>query len=282
MLREIGCLLESMAATAPLILVLEDLHWSDTAILDLFSFLAQRRDPANLFVIGTYRPAEAARHAHPIRDLRQSLRLRRRCTDLMLGYLSAADVGEYLRARFGHRTGQLAPLIHERTDGNPLFVVMLVEELTRRGWLKEAQGCWVADVPSVQQAHVVPDDLREVILHQFHGFAADEQDIVEAASAAGVRFDPRIVAAALGRDVEDIEAVCERLVRTHLFLQHAGRSSNLDFDTRYQFAHALQHQVIYDQIADLRRQRLHRAVGEALESTHGDKRGEPGAVIRNR
>lgn len=275
MLREIGCLLESMAATAPLVLVLEDLHWSDPATLDLLSFLAQREDPSRLLLIGTYRPAEAALHSHPVRDLRQNLRLRRRCSDRMLDYLTVSDIAEFLRVRFGNVGVALAPLIHRRTDGNPLFILVLVEDLMRRGWIRAEADGWRVDLPALDHAQVVPDDLREMISQQLDALDPEEKIALEVASVVGVRFDARVVAAALGREVEEVEAISERLVRRHSFLRYSANPSPALFPERYEFGHALRHQVLYDQVPDGRRRRLHRAVAEALESS-------PGADIHDR
>jgi predicted ATPase len=70
MLRDIAALVAALPA--PLVLLLEDLHWSDHATLDLVSTLAQRRDPARLLVIGTYRPVEVALGSHPLRTVHHS------------------------------------------------------------------------------------------------------------------------------------------------------------------------------------------------------------------
>ncbi|HYB41020.1 MAG TPA: AAA family ATPase [Candidatus Methylomirabilis sp.] len=273
MLREIGAFLESMAARSTVILVLEDLHWSDHATTDLVSFLAERRDPAHLLMIGTYRPAEASTHEHPIREVRRTLRSHRRCVDLALDYLSAADVREYLQRRFGDRVQDVAPVIHRRTDGNPLFVVALVEELIRRGELTDAGGGWVAD--SARHADLaVPLDLLEMVTAQFQSLGADARAVLEAASVAGVSFAPWTVARALGRDPEDVEAVALYMVRSHMFLTGSGRAEDSGPARLYEFSHALHHQVIYEQIPDGRRRRLHQAIGEALESANGDRLAE--------
>ena len=58
MLREMAEAVEALTAEAPLVLVLEDLHWSDTATVDLVSLLARRQEPARLLLIGTYRPVD--------------------------------------------------------------------------------------------------------------------------------------------------------------------------------------------------------------------------------
>src|SRR5262245_37429257 len=110
MLREIGAFLESMASRSTVILVLDDLHWSDHATTDLISFLAERRDPARLLIIGTYRPAEVITQEHPIREVKQGLRSHGRAVDLALPYLSTANVREYLHHRVGDQAERLAPL----------------------------------------------------------------------------------------------------------------------------------------------------------------------------
>ena len=274
MLREIGAFLESWATRAAIVLVLEDLHWSDNATADLLSFLAQRRDPARLLIIGTFRPAEASTQDHPIREVKQTLRARRRCVDLALDYLSTAEVREYLRGRFGDEIPDLAPLIHQRTDGNPLFVVALVEELIRRGQLALTDAGWAMGVAAERLDLAVPEDLLEMITAQFESLNPAEQAVLEAASVAGVNFAPPAVARALGRDAEDVEGVAQHMVRAHLFLNAAGGAEDRGLATRYDFTHALHHQAIYERIPALRRQRLHLAIAEALESTSGERLAE--------
>jgi DNA-binding winged helix-turn-helix (wHTH) protein len=147
MLREGARALESLGTHSTVVLVLEDLHWSDAATVDLLSYVAQRPDPARLLVIGTYRPAEASAHEHPIREVAQTLRVHRRSLELALDYLSPADLRAYLHTRFGEEWPNLVRLIHERTDGNPLFVVATVDELMRRGRLTQTASGWTLDGP---------------------------------------------------------------------------------------------------------------------------------------
>lgn len=274
MLREIGTFLESLAAHSMVVLVLEDLHWSDNATIDLLSFFAERRDPARLLIIGTYRPAEASTHEHPIRQVKQTLRSRRRCIDIALDYLSVENVREYLHMRFGDEVSDLAPLIHERTDGNPLFVVAIVEELIRRGQLTDTSGNWAVGIAADRVDLALPDDLLEMVTAQFQSLSAEERSVLEAASVAGVSFAPWTVARALGRDAEEVEAVSQRMVRARLFLNAAGRTEDSGSGKLYDFIHALHHQVIYEQIPSRRCQRLHQTIGEALESTYGERLAE--------
>ena len=79
MLREIVQALEALTATRPLVLVLEDLHWSDAATLDMLSLLARRQETARLLLIGTYRPEEVRSTGHPLSTLVQGLQMRGYC-----------------------------------------------------------------------------------------------------------------------------------------------------------------------------------------------------------
>jgi DNA-binding winged helix-turn-helix (wHTH) protein len=82
MLREMGEFLERWTADSPLILVLEDLHWSDYATLDLLSYLARRGPPARWLIVGSYRPVEVIVSEHPLKDVKQELRLHGLCQEL--------------------------------------------------------------------------------------------------------------------------------------------------------------------------------------------------------
>ena len=101
MLRELAEALEILTAEQPLLLVLEDLHWSDAATLEWLAYVARRRDPARLLVLATYRPAEARGAAHPVDALVQDLLVRRQGAALMVGALSAPEVAMYVARRFG-------------------------------------------------------------------------------------------------------------------------------------------------------------------------------------
>ena len=125
MLREMAEALEVLTAETPLVLVLEDLHWSDNSTLDLLRMLGRRAEPARLLVLGSYRPVDVIIAGHPLRAVTQELRVRRQGEELALAFLREADVATYLARRFGEHAflPELAATVHRRTDGNPLFMV---------------------------------------------------------------------------------------------------------------------------------------------------------------
>src|SRR5262249_44118680 len=123
MLRELAQMVETLTAETPLVLVLEDLHWSDYATLDLMAWLASRPTPARLLLLGTYRPVEAIVAGHPLRPVLQDLQLHGHCVELPLSALDTPAVAAYLTVRLGGPAwpAALAPWLVQQTEGNPLF-----------------------------------------------------------------------------------------------------------------------------------------------------------------
>jgi DNA-binding winged helix-turn-helix (wHTH) protein/predicted ATPase len=266
MLREIATFLEAMATDSTAVLVLEDLHWSDTATVEFLASLAQRPDPAHLLILATYRPAEASVQDHPIGEIKQILRLRGHCIELPLHYLSPDNIRGYLCARFGDDAQDLAPAIHEHTDGHPLFMVAVLDELIRRGLLAETAGRWTTRLPFESKDLPVPDEIREMIVSQARHLSAGEREVLEAASVAGMKVDSDIVAQAIGRDPEEVGEVARRMVWPHRFLDALGDPRDDERGRHYQFVHGLHRHVLYEQMPLARRRRFHQSIGEALES----------------
>ena len=274
MLRELAVFLEELTATATVILVLEDLHWSDPSTIELLLMLAQRSEPARLLVIGTYRPAEASVQDHPLVGAQQTLRLRHCCSQLSLEYLTRADVAAYLEQRFpqAELPKALAGLIHEHTDGSPLFMVAIVEQLINRGWLAVTDGRWSLAAP-LETLHLeVPDDLREMIRLQFHRMSPVDASLLEAAAVSGASFTAAEIAQAVDAELSVGEGACERMVRTYRFLRIADDPTAAATARSYAFIHALYQRVLYEEIPAGRRRRLHLRIGDALERAHTDGR----------
>src|SRR5207244_9773709 len=100
MLRELTEALDVLTTERPLVLVVEDLHWSDLSTLEWLTYVARRRDPARLLLLGTYRPVDAVIRSHPLRAVVQELRQHVQCAEVRLTYLSATQVATYHTHRF--------------------------------------------------------------------------------------------------------------------------------------------------------------------------------------
>jgi predicted ATPase len=270
MLRELAEAVEVMASDVPLVLWLEDLHWSDPPTVDWLSYLARRPGPARVLLVASSRPAEALPRGHPLEAAKDELKMRGRCREIVLSRLDETAVGEYLARRFPaeHAFDVLARMIHARTAGNPLFVVNVADDLVRRGVLIERSGRWQVEASTALAQIAIPDDVRRMIGHQLDRVDSDERRILEAASAAGVDFSAAAVAAAEQLGLDDVERACGDLARRASFLTPQGSESWPDGTVtgRYGFRHALHQEVVYERVSAARRADLHRRIGERLEA----------------
>ena len=278
MLREMGEALEVLTSEQPLVLILEDLHWSDCSTLDLISYLATRVRPAHLMLIGTYRTAELIASGHPLKAVKQELLAKKQCEELPLEYLSAEAIAKYLSVIFPSNRfpKELAGLIHERTEGNPLFMVNAVEYLLTEGLIVKHEGHWelVVEIEKVEVG--VPDSIKQMIEKQIDNLSADDVRTLEAASLAGAEFSTLAVVAALEEDCATVEERCDRLARQRQFIHDCGVEVLPNGETvgRYGFIHALYQNVLYDRVAPSRRVELHRRIGERGEEVFGERARE--------
>ena len=280
MLREMADALEVLTRRQALVIVLEDLQWSDHSTVDLIGCIARRRQPVRLMVIGSLRPAQATFHDHPLLAAKQELQASGLCNELAVGLLSLADVTAYVDARFTaappEQMRRLAAQIHERTDGNALFMVNVVNDLVATGLLVWRDGGWHVEGSIDQATNRIPIGLRELIERRIHGLAPAVRRTLEAASVAGDEFTIAAISAALGHDAPSAEEICETLAAQTVLIAQAGIAEWPDgsLSGRYRFLHALYRRVLYDRIAESRRARLHRAIGLREEAGFGARAAE--------
>lgn len=269
MLRELGIAIERLSADKPLILFLEDLHWSDSATLEAIDLIARQDHPARLLLIGTYRPSDVRAASHPLYAVTRELNVRGRCEVIPLARFDQRELTDYLEIHFpgADFINDLSGLILARTAGNPLFAGNLVESWVDRGWIAERDGRWSLATPMETLESDVPATLQELIEKQFSELRPDEQKILETGSVAGRSFAVALLAAALPAADEDVERACEELVRAGRFLRFSGTGPWGDgtFTSRFSFTHDLHVDVLYERIPRARRVRLHRQIGLALE-----------------
>ena len=272
MLREIVEALDAMSVVDPVVLVLEDLHWSDSATIDLLAMLARRREPASLLIVGTYRPADVAVKAHPLQSAKQELQVHGLCEDLALEFLSVAAVKEYLAQRFVPHDlpADFSVVLHRITDGNPLFMVNTLEDLIARGQLRESEGRWSLAVSVEDVAVEVPHTLSQIVAQQVERLTAEEQAALAVASVAGSECSAALAVAA-GIDAHAAERCCDTLARRGHFLRVNGAASWPDgtVATRYAFIHALYRNVLYSRVPIGHRVGLHLRIAERLERAYG-------------
>jgi len=160
----------------------------------LLALLARRREAARLLVIATYRPIEVLGDAHLLRPVLQELQGRGLCTELNLEGLSEEAVREYLTARFAGWAQHPVPLqqvaqaLHQRTEGNPLLLVTVLEDLVARGMIVQTECGWTLQGGSDAVTVGVPQSLQQIIKRQIDCLSPEQQRLLEAARVAGTEL----------------------------------------------------------------------------------------------
>jgi DNA-binding CsgD family transcriptional regulator len=240
------------AARQPLLLVLDDLHRADVPSLKLLEFVMAEAGSARLQVLGTYRDAELTRQ-HPLADSLLQLHRHASVQRLLLGGFSAAETAEFVAAA-GLPAPDLAVLMHEQTEGHPLFLAEMVRDML------PARAATGQDAGSASRR--VPRGVREVIGARLNALSAPCLELLQHAAVIGRQFS----SALLGRLVDGTSAVpCHELL-------HEARTASLvdEGAEAWQFSHMLVRDTLYDELPPARREALHRQVAVALEQQHAE------------
>ncbi|HEX6675132.1 MAG TPA: AAA family ATPase [Actinomycetes bacterium] len=232
-------LLVGLSELAPVLLVVEDLHWADRSTRDLLTFLVRTLRTGRVAVVASYRSDELHRR-HPLRPLLAELVRVPDIERIELRPFTRAELAEHLELLTG---GRLAPeavdRILARSEGNAFFA----EELL-------AAGAARADV-------ALPVALADVLLARVEALSDLAQDVLKVAAVAGRRVDHRLLTAAAGLpDAELEQGLREAIADQVLVVDPAGES--------YRFRHALLQEVVYGDLLPGERTRLHATYARVL------------------
>lgn len=261
MLREMGELLERYTEQRPLLLVTEDLHWSDRATIQLIDYIARRRARMRLMWLASFRVAEVVALEHPLSSLRHELRVQRLCEEVLLDPFSESEIADFVAARSPSLASDEAFVraLHDRTDGVPLFVSSLLGEVMERS----DDG---ASIEARLANQAIPENLAAIIDHYIARLAREERELLSAAAICRGDFRAETLALVLGRDLASLAHACEELVRGRMWLTRSRIADEGEAPTLpYAFRHALLRQVLYERTPLSLRVDLHRQVAVALE-----------------
>lgn len=262
-------LIAATSAEAPVLLVLDDLHWADRSTLLLLLHLLKADAPASVLVVATYRDTDVDR-AHPLAGVLADLRRQRGVSRLTLGGLDGDGIAALLERAGGQDLDdparEFAATLWRDTDGNPFFVREVLLHLIETGGLVQTDGRWRPS--ATLDAAGLPEGVREVIGRRLAELPDATNTMLGAASVIGREFDTGLLAEIAGESAEAVLEALEAAERARLIGDVPGRPG------RYSFAHALVRTVLVDELGTNRRVRLHRAAGVALEAQPDPPLGE--------
>lgn len=244
-------LISRLSGERPLVLALEDLHWSDPASRDLLAFLARNLRQNPVLLVGTYRTDDLAR-GHPLLARFAEMARLPNVERIELRPLDMDEQRSQLTGILGRQAARgLVERIHARAQGNPFFA----EELLASESVGERRN-----------GELVPQSLRDILLGRIAALGPATQRVLGVAAVAGVRADDRLLAAVTGLPEDElVESIREAVARQVLAIDERTAT--------YRFRHALMSEVTHADLLPGERVRLHAAVAEYLVAA--GQAGEP-------
>ncbi len=275
MLREFVDFIAVLTKDTPLLLCIEDLHWCDSASLDLIKALAQRQHNGRFMLLGSIRTSELRHDESPVKAAHSQLLLQQQCESLELTALDEESVSAFLRQRLPESllTENSLALFYRYTEGNPLLLSAAIEHL--------GQGAAIpvldADTDQETEAEPIsPEQIEQSISGGLKSLLSlrianlDKQDrqVLEAASVSAAEFATESLAAVLQGDVLAIEETCEGDLLHEQWLAPVGsqRWPDGSISESYRFWHQLYRQFFYEALSAARCRHYHLRFAERLLS----------------
>lgn len=243
----------------PLLFVLEDLHWSDDASLELLLHLMRACRDLPILLLLTYRNDEATPE---LRHLLAEFDREHLGQEIVLQRLGRTDVEAMLHAIFAMHgalhTG-LGEGIYELTEGNPFFIEEMLKALLANGEIISKEGRWVRTTLFGSHAHVpaIPRSVQDSVYQRTRQLSAPALQLLTLAAVMGRRFDLTFLRHLMQVDELQILALIKELVAAQLVTEESAE--------QFSFRHALTQQAVYTSLLLAERRVLHRAIAETIE-----------------
>lgn len=267
--RQYTKILQNISTLNPLMLVLEDLQWADTSSVDLLFHLARNLGSCPVLIIGTYRPSEVEVKQHPLKQIKAEMKRYRLYQEVSLARLQRGHVIKYLEAEFPKNTFEMAfiDFLYDKTEGNPLFVVEVINLLKEQRIIFQRQGLWqlaerVTDID-------IPPAIAGVIEKRMGYLRNEIRRVLQYASVEGEVFSSATLSRLLHWEELTLLEELEVLERIHRLIEKLEVEGILMKNGMpYQFIHSLVHKSFYNSLNVRQKQLLHKKLGEILETEY--------------
>jgi len=247
----------SQAAEGPLLLVVEDVHWSDDTSLELLQYVARRCATQPLLVLLTYRSDEVRPTlSHWLAELdREHLG-----QELALTRLTRGETGAMLRAIFAlEHPVQAAFLdaIYTLTEGNPFFIEEILKSVSTSGETFSTDGAWK---PKLRADLHIPRSIADAVQQRTDHLSESARQVSILAAVAGRRFDFAVLQQVTHHDEQQLLTLMKELMSAQLVIEES--------EEQFAFRHALTRQAIYTELLVRERKALHHTIAETMESLY--------------
>jgi class 3 adenylate cyclase/tetratricopeptide (TPR) repeat protein len=255
----VAAVLRAAAEHAPLVMVIDDVHWADPPSLLLIRHVLRALLSHRVLVLFTWREGRVS----PLTELLRGLpRFGESTTqvEVRLEGLDEAEVAGMLETWAGHAVSKaLVSTVHRQTEGNPYFVEEFVRDLIESGVLAEENGKWVTRGTGPPR---VPEGITEVIGRRLGHLSADAQLVLTIASVIGRQFALDTLGTLTDLAEDPLLDAVEEAVAAELIVEEPFPVG------RFRFRHALIRETLYAELSVTRRVLLHRRIANVLEATY--------------
>jgi DNA-binding CsgD family transcriptional regulator len=243
----------------PLVLIVEDLHWSDAASLEFLLFLARRIAPYPLLLLLSYRSTET----HPeLMPLLAGLDREQMTQTLKLKPLSHSEVSQMLQAILNQPqapSAEFVETVYNLTEGNPFFTEEIFSSLTAAGDIYFAGGRWQRKPLSQIE---IPDSVQRLVQQRLSQISQTARQLITLAAVSGRSFDFAVLQALTSQSDQDLLALVKELMVAQLVVEETAEL--------FAFRHALTREALYVQLLARERKTLHGQIAQAIEHIHAN------------
>jgi predicted ATPase len=248
----------------PLLVILDDLQWTDPSSLLLLHYLARGVQKTPLLLLGAYRSTDID-SKHPLSPVLTELRRERLPLSVSLKRMSLEEISEMIEQilKQDDVPPEFCRMVYEKTRGNPFFAEEVVESLKEEGIIYREDKKWkFKEVSKIE----FPESVKIVLKARFNRLDDECQNVLTMASFVGNDFTLEALSALTGIEENKLLELMDRMLKTGLIKEREVRGEGV-----CSFADILVRDMVYEEVSLLKRKKLHGVVGSALEKVYAKK-----------
>jgi serine/threonine protein kinase/tetratricopeptide (TPR) repeat protein len=254
----------NISREAPLLIVLDDLQWTDQTSLLLLHYLARGIYGESLLLLGAYRDTDVD-EKHPLSPVLEELNRERLLQSAPLKRMSFNDVSEMIKQILEEEDipREFCELVYDKTRGNPFFVEEVIKSLKEEDVIYREKSKWrIREVSKVE----FPETVKSVIKARIGRLNEESQHVLTMASFVGNDFSFEALCAVTGFEEDRLLGVMEKMLKTGLVKERVIRGQGV-----YSFVDIIVRDVVHEEVSLVRHMKLHGVVGNALEKAYAKK-----------
>ncbi len=251
----------NIAREAPLLVVLDDLQWTDPSSLLLLHYLARGVQREHLLLLGDYRDTDVDER-HPLTPVLTELNRERLLQSVQLKRMSFNDISEMIKQILEQDDvpREFCELVYEKTRGNPFFAEEVIKSMKEEEVIHREGNKWkIKEISKIE----FPKTVKNVIKARISRLDEECQNILTLASFVGNDFTFEAICGATGVEEDKLLELLEKMLKTGLIKEKLIRGEDV-----YSFADVIVRDVVHEEVSLLRHKKLHNTVGSALEKVY--------------